>query len=102
MLTALLHLHLTAAATTPPAVPNPAPTPIPGLQPQLDTIIGWGKWLLFFLGIIGLLICSGQMAIGRRNRHSFAADGAAGIPWVLGGLSLAAVSSGVVGVFLHP
>jgi hypothetical protein len=102
MLTAVLHLHLTAAAVTAAGVPNPAPTPIPGLTGPLDTIIGWGKWLLFFLGVIGLLSCSGQMAIGRRNRHSFAADGAAGIPWVLGGLSLAAVSSGVAGVFLHP
>src|ERR1019366_8898388 len=102
MLTAFLHLHLTAAAVIAAGVPNPAPVPIPGLRGPLDTIIGWGEWLLVFLGIIGLLICSGQMAIGRRNRHSFAADGAAGIPWVLGGLSLAAVSSGVVGVFLHP
>src|ERR1035437_8190025 len=102
MLTAFLHPHLTAAAVIAARAPNPAPVPIPGLQGPLDTIIGWGKWMLFFLGIIGLLICSGQMAIGRRNRHSFAADGAAGIPRVLGGLSLAAVSSGVVGVFLHP
>jgi hypothetical protein len=100
LLTAFLHLHLAAAIAA--GVPNPAPTPIPGLQGPLDTVIGWGKWLLFFLGVIGLLICSGQMAIGRKNRHSFAADGAAGIPWVLGGLSLAAVSSGVAGVFLHP
>ena len=82
-------------------VPNPAPTPIPGLAGPLDTVVGWGKWLMMFLGIIGLLICAGQMMIGRRNRHSFAADGAAGIPWVLGGLSLVAISTGVVTVFLN-
>ena len=55
-----------------------------------------------YLGVIGLLICAAQMAIGRRNRHSFAADGAAGIPWVLGGVSLAVIAAGVIGVFLHP
>lgn len=85
-----------------PAIPNPVPVPVPGLQAPLDTVIGWGKWLMFFLGIIGLIMCAVQMAIGRRNRHSFAADGAAGIPWVLASLALVAISSGVVGVFLHP
>ena len=40
------------------------------------------------------------MMVGHRNRSTFAADGAAGIPWVLGGLSLAAVSAAIVGVFL--
>jgi len=86
----------------PPGLPNPAPAPVPGLQGPLSTIVGWGKWLVFWLGVIGILICAGQMAIGRRNRHSFAADGAAGIPWVLGGASLAAIAVPLVGVFIHP
>jgi hypothetical protein len=95
-------LHLAAGAVTAAGVPNPAPAPVPGLAGPVNTIIGWGKWLVMSLGVIGLLICGGQMAIGRRNRHSFAADGAAGIPWVLGGLSLATIAAGVVTVFLHP
>ena len=95
-------LHLAAGTVTAAGVPNPAPVPVPGLAGPVNTIIGWGKWLVMSLGVIGLLICGGQMAIGRRNRHSFAADGAAGIPWVLGGLSLATISAGVVTVFLHP
>jgi hypothetical protein len=96
MLAAAVHGHVLAIT-----VPNPGPVPIPGLTGPLDTVVGWGKWLMMFLGIIGLLICAGQMMIGRRNRHSFAADGAAGIPWVLGGLSLVAISTGVVTVFLN-
>ena len=55
--------HLTSAAVIAAGVPNPAPIPVPGLAVPLTTIIGWGKWLIFFLGIIGLLICGGQMAI---------------------------------------
>jgi Transglycosylase SLT domain len=39
-------------------------------------------------------------AIGRRNRSNLAADGATGIPWVLAGLTLIALSSGIVGVFM--
>jgi len=109
MLTVLLHAHIVhvavLAAGQPKGgngLPNPGPTPVPGLQGPLSTIVGWGKWLVFWLGVIGILICAGQMAIGRRNRHSFAADGAAGIPWVLGGASLAAIAVPLVGVFIHP
>ena len=110
MLASLLQVHVTlpgvlaagAPNPAPTGVPNPAPLQVPGLAGPLNTIIGWGKWLVMYLGVIGLLICAAQMAIGRRNRHSFAADGAAGIPWVLGGVSLAVIAAGVIGVFLHP
>ena len=94
-------LHMAAGHVIAAGVPNPAPVPVPGLAGPVNTIIGWGKWLVMILGVVGLLICGGQMAIGRRNRHSFAADGAAGIPWVLGGISLATIAAGVVTVFLH-
>jgi len=82
-------------------VPNPAPKAPPGLTGPVNTIIAWGKWGVLVCGVTGLLICGAKMAIGHRNRASFAADGATGVPWVLGGLSLAAVASAIVGVFLR-
>jgi hypothetical protein len=97
----LLTLPMPVAPGLALQAPNPNPAPVPGLAGPLDTIVGWGKWLMIYLGIIGLIICGVQMAIGRRNRHSWAADGAAGIPWVLGGLALVSVSTGIVTVFLH-
>jgi hypothetical protein len=66
----------------------------------VNTILGWLKWGVLVSGVAGLLICSGTMTIGHRNRATFAADGATGIPWVLAGLSLAAVAATIVGVFL--
>jgi len=81
-------------------VPNPPAQAPPGLTGPVDTIIGWGKWGVRVCGVAGLLICSGKMMIGHRNRAAFAADGATGIPWVLAGLSLASVSALIVGVFL--
>ena len=51
-------------------------------------------------GVFGLVGCGAMMALGRRNRSSLAADGATGIPWVLAGLTLIALSSSIVGVFL--
>ena len=99
---ALSGAHLPANASNPsPGVPvlNPAPAAPPGMDEKMNTLLGWGKWAVMVCGIAGLLICAGQMAIGRKNRSTFAADGATGIPWVLGGLSLVATSSAIVEVF---
>lgn len=82
------------------AVPDPAPQAPPGLAAKTSIVLGWGKWGVLICGVAGLLISGGKMAIGHRNRSSLAADGAAGIPWVIGGLSLVAASAGIVAVFL--
>src|SRR5260370_21665833 len=94
--------YLATAAVPPALAPAPTPAPLapPGLTGPVTTIIAWGKWGVLVCGVAGLLICAGKMAIGHRNRATFAADGATGIPWVLGGLSLAAVSAAIVSVFL--
>ena len=81
-------------------VPNPPPAAPPGLAAATDTVLGWGKWGVLICGVAGLLISGGKMAIGHRNRSSMAADGATGIPWIIGGLSLVAASAGIVAVFL--
>ena len=86
--------------TPTPAVPNPPAQAPPGLSAPVNTILGWGKWGVLVCGVAGLLICGGKMAIGHRNRATFAADGATGVPWVLAGLSLAAVAAAIAGVFL--
>jgi hypothetical protein len=82
------------------SVPNPAPAAPPGLSGTVNTLLAWWKWLAMIAGVFGLVGCGAMMAIGRRNRSSLAADGATGIPWVLAGLTLIALSSGIVGVFL--
>jgi hypothetical protein len=82
------------------AVPDPAPQAPPGLAAKVNTVLGWGKWGVLICGVAGLLISGGKMAIGHRNRSALAADGATGIPWVIGGLSLVAASAGIVAVFL--
>jgi hypothetical protein len=81
-------------------VPNPAPLAPPGLAGPVSTLLGWWKWGALVAGVFGLIGCGTMMAIGRRNRSSLAADGATGIPWVLAGLTLIALSSGIVGVFM--
>ena len=83
-----------------PPVPNPAASPPPGLTGPINTILGWVKWGSVIAGSIGLSVCALMMMAGRRSRSTVAADGAAGIPWVLLGLMLASASSAIVGVFL--
>ena len=81
-------------------VPNPAPKAPPGLTGPVTTLLSWWKWGALVAGVFGLIGCGAMMAIGRRNRSTLAADGATGIPWVLAGLTLIALSSGIVGVFM--
>jgi hypothetical protein len=81
-------------------VPDPAPVAPPGLAGDMNTLLAWWKWGALVAGIFGLIACGAMMALGRRNRSSLAADGATGIPWVLAGLTLIALSSGIVGVFM--
>lgn len=81
-------------------VPNPAPKAPPGLAEPVDMFLGWLKWIGIVAGVAGITICGIMMMVGRRNRSHLAAEGAAGIPWVLAGLSLVALAAGVVGVVL--
>jgi len=82
------------------SVPNPAPVAPPGLSPDISTLLSWWKWGALIAGVFGLIGCGAMMAIGRRSRSALAADGAAGIPWILAGLTLIALASGIVGVFM--
>ncbi len=77
-------------------VPDPPPVAPPGLADAVNTLLGWMKWGGLVAGVAGLIICAIMMMIGRRNRSATAADGAAGIPWVLGGLTLIAFSASIV------
>jgi hypothetical protein len=83
-----------------PAVPDPVPVAPPGLSGDVNTLLGWWKWMALTAGMFGLVGCGAMMAIGRRSRSALAADGATGIPWVLAGLTLIVLSSGIVGIFM--
>jgi hypothetical protein len=93
-------LTYVAAPSPTPVDLNPAPQEIPGLGTVATMFLGWGKWALIVGGVLGMFICGGMMILGRRNRSSTAVDGATGIPWVLGGLTLGAVAATIVGAVL--
>ncbi|EXU86571.1 hypothetical protein [Streptomyces noursei] len=86
------------------AAPNPKPSTgwdaPPSAPPGMETVfpewIGWGKWIAIGLGILGLIACGIMMMIGRRNRSHLSAEGANGLLWVMGGLSVVSLAAGVV------
>jgi hypothetical protein len=80
-------------------VPNPAPVAPPGLDKLAGTLLGWLKWGVLAGGVGGILICSGMIILGRRNRNQMAIEGMIGGAWVLGGLALASAAAVLVGVF---
>src|SRR3954451_10104830 len=82
------------------AVPNPGPIEHPGMGGPAGQMLGWLKWVGLVAGMGGLGMWSIMMILGRRNRSNMAVDGATGIPWVLGGLSLMSLASGLVGAVL--
>jgi len=82
------------------AAPNPGPVAPPGMAVPADQLLGWLKWVGLVSGMVGLGMCAIMMILGRRNRSNMAVDGATGIPWVLGGLSLMSLASGLVGAVL--
>ena len=81
-------------------VPNPRPVAPPGMAGPAGQMLGWLKWVGLVSGVVGLGMCAIMMILGRRNRSNMAVDGASGIPWVLGGLSLMTLSAGLVGAVL--
>ena len=93
-------LFVALADATAQAVPNPGPLAPPGMSGPATQLLGWMKWVGIIAGMVGFGLCAIMMILGRRNRSNMAVDGATGIPWVLGGLSLMALSAGLVGAVL--
>jgi hypothetical protein len=85
--------QLMADPTQPGIDLNPPPSAPPGMDAMGTTFLSWTKWILRISGVGGLMVCGIMMAVGRRQRSAFAADGAAGIPWVLGGLTIGSLAS---------
>ena len=78
----------TALAALPAAISNPSPQAPAGVSATVTELLAWGKWIAFVCGVAGLIVSGIMMMLGRRNRSQMSADGAIGLPWVIGGLSV--------------
>jgi hypothetical protein len=79
---------------------NPSPRAPAEVTAQWSRIMGLAKWIGFAAGALGLLAAGVMMSLGRRHRSSTAADGAAGVPWVVGGLSAVVLAVPIVNLFM--
>ena len=75
------------AAMIPADITNPPAQAPDGVETTVNTLLGWGKWIAFVCGVAGIVVSGIMMMLGRRNRSQMSADGAIGLPWVIGGLS---------------
>jgi hypothetical protein len=78
----------TVLAAVPTDIGNPAPRAPAGVSNTVNELLAWGKWIAFVCGVAGLIVSGVMMMLGRRNRSQMSADGAIGLPWVIGGLSV--------------
>lgn len=74
-------------AAVPADLNNPPAAPPAGVEQTVDQLLAWGKWIAFVCGVAGIVVSGIMMMLGRRNRSQMSADGAIGLPWVIGGLS---------------
>jgi hypothetical protein len=79
---------------------NPSPTAPGDVTAQWSKVMGLAKWAAFAAGAVGLVAAGVMMSLGRLHRSNAAADGAAGIPWVIGGLSTVALAVPLVNLFM--
>ena len=68
-----------------PDAPAAVPAEVSGV---VGTLLGWAKAACIIAGVFGLLACAFMLMLGRRNRSQMAVDGAVGLPYVIGGLSI--------------
>lgn len=73
------------------------PTQPPGTE-GLITMLQWGIWIVSFVGVIGVLIVGGAMALAHRRGEGSEAAGRLG--YVMGGCVLAAAAGPLVNVFI--
>ena len=88
----LLPTILNAAGDVLADLNNPAPRAPDGVATTVNTLLAWGKWIAFVCGVAGIIVSGIMMMLGRRNRSQMSADGAIGLPWVIGGLSVVALA----------
>lgn len=88
----------TLAGTVLAELPVPGePQAPPGVGDKANTILAWGAWIVFALGIVGIFIVAGKMAVS--NRRGEGGEHAASLGWVMGALILVSSAAGLVGWF---
>jgi type IV secretory pathway VirB2 component (pilin) len=63
-------------------LPNTLPMgPPPGVEGNLNEVLGWVKWIAYSVCVLGILIAGGMMAVGQRRGEG--GEHAARLGWVL-------------------
>lgn len=74
----MMLLHHMVTELNSMALPLDAP---PGVQTNLDKVLGWVRWIAYSVCTLGILIAGGMMAVGQRRGEG--GEHAARLGWVL-------------------
>ena len=79
---------------------QPTPQAPPGIDGFATQVLGWIAWATGFCAVGSLMYVGIMMMVGRRNRSQMAADGLAGLPWIIAGLIVASPASAIASAIL--
>lgn len=85
--------HVSVVLLAAPFDPGQGAAP-PG-SAKIETVIKWVAWIVFALGVAGLLMVAGRMMI--KHKRGEGEEAASGLVWVLGGCIVAASAGAIVG-----
>jgi drug/metabolite transporter (DMT)-like permease len=95
----LLAAHWLLAQCTGTSCPAPTDTALPGqVQTQLDSILGWVKWLGLAAAFAGLFTAAGRMTLS--HRLGSGGEHMSALGYIAGGLVLIGSASALVGFFV--
>jgi hypothetical protein len=79
-------------------IPSPSNTSLPGnAATQLNTVLGWIKYLGLAAAFVGLFLTAGKMAVSHRTGQG--GEHIAGLGYVAGALILLGSASALIGFF---
>ncbi|MEQ0560718.1 hypothetical protein ABJI51_16650 [Amycolatopsis sp. NEAU-NG30] len=81
---------------SPFSVPDPPPKAPPGLEAFGDFVVSSLKYFGIIAIVAGFALIAIMMALGRRNRSEWAAQGVLGLPYVIGAVLIVVGAGGIV------
>ncbi|MEV4117026.1 hypothetical protein [Nonomuraea sp. NPDC049695] len=77
-------------------LPDAPPAPPAELTAYFQRVVGGGKWIALAIALLSMIYAGTKMMAGKSNRSNLAADGAASIPWIFGGIAVVMSAASII------
>ncbi|GAA2813073.1 hypothetical protein [Nonomuraea dietziae] len=69
------------------------------MKAYFQRFVGAGKWIALAVALVSMIYAGTKMMAGKSNRSNLAADGAASIPWIFGGIAVVMSAASIIMFF---